>query len=372
MRMWGYKRVWVILGVLVLLVAWIAIGSLYREDEEEPVEEVADDRRTAVAVRESDAQPIERVLVLHGDLRPEQVVLVRAETGGVIEEWYVPRGAAVEQGEPLVQIELGERRSELNQARAQVNVAEQQLSATRELVAEGYEPEIQLETAEAEYEAAQAQLSAIEEDIDRTRIRAPIPGRVDQRIAERGDFVAAGGEVVQIVNNDPLRANVAVPQHRIGRIEVGQTARVHVLEHGVAEGEVTFVSTLADPATRTFLVEVEIPNPDRTLPAGTSAEVEIPTELVAAHLVSPAIVSLDDEGRVGVKTVDENDRVAFHTIEVVRGERHGLWVSGLPDQARIITVGQGFVRPGEDVAPHPEEMVAADESPVPDEVGAAQ
>ncbi|SDB53788.1 membrane fusion protein, multidrug efflux system [Desulfonatronum thiosulfatophilum] len=350
----GGPKTWVIIGILALVIIWIASGVLLRDDETK--EEVRPaERRTIVAVRQMQAQPVERLLVLHGDLQPEQVVMVRAETGGRIENWHVQLGAAVEAGDLLAQLELSERRAQLRQAQARLNVTERQLQATRQLVEDGFEAEIQLETAMAEMEAAQADLTAIEEEISRTRIEAPIAGSVDQRIAERGDFVSTGDEVARIVNNHPLRAMVQVPQHSIGRVRVGLPARVNVLRHGMVEGEVTFVSTLADPATRTFRIEVEVPNPGRDLPAGTSAEVEIPTEEVLAHQVSPAVIGLDDDGRIGVMTVDAEDRVQFHVIEVVRAGREGVWVTGLPDRARIITVGQGFVRAGEEVIARSEE-----------------
>lgn len=345
----------VLVGVLVLVVAWIGSGVILREERADEPETEPVERRTTVAVRLSEAQPVERLLVLQGDLQPEQVVRVRAQTNGEIEAWHVPLGAVVEPGDELARLDLDERLSQRRQAQARLNVAEHQLRATRQLVEEGYEPEIRLESAQAELEAAQADLTAIEEEINRTRIRSPIPGRVDQRIALQGDFVSIGGEVARIVNNDPLRAIVQVPQHSIDRVEVGLQARVNIFGHGLVEGRVTFVSSLADPATRTFRVEVKVPNPDQRLPAGTSAEVVIPTETVPAHKVSPAIIGLDDEGRVGVKTVDGENRVQFHVIAFVRAERDGVWVGGLPEQARIITVGHGFVRPGEVVIPEPEE-----------------
>ena len=346
----GRRRRLIIGAALLLVALWIASGALFRDDEPE-VEFGTSSEYASVAVRVSRAEPVERVLVLQGDLQPEQVVEVRAETSGRVRTWHVPRGAAVEENALLVELEPGERSSRLRQAQAGLRVARQQLYATRELVADGYEPDIQVETAEADLQAAHAELAAIEEEIERTRIRAPIPGRINERMAEVGDYLGAGGQVAQIVNNHPLRATVQVPQHQVGRLAPGQPARVHVLGHGEAAGSVTFVGSLADAGTRTFRVEVEIPNPDRVLPAGTSAEVEIITEQVMAHKVSPAIVNLDDEGQVGVKTVDDQDRVQFHPVTVVRAERDGLWVTGLPPQARIVTVGQGFVSAGERVLP---------------------
>jgi membrane fusion protein, multidrug efflux system len=360
MRVPGGRKTWIIAAVLTVVAVWIASGALFRDDPEPRTPAEREPALTLVAVRQSQAQPVERILVLQGDLQPEQVVVVRAETGGQVEQWHVPLGAAVEPGDLMAQLDPGERRSQLRQARARLNVTEQQLSATRQLVKEGFESKIRLETVRAEMEAAQAELAVIQEEIGRTRIRAPIAGRLDQRIAEQGDFVATGAEVARIINNNPLRAIVQVPQHSIGRLEVGQPARIAVHRHGRVEGRVAFVSTFADPGTRTFRIEVEVPNPDQRLPAGTSAEVEIPTEQVPAHRVSPAIIGLDDEGRVGVKTVGEDGRVQFHAVVVVRAEREGVWVAGLPERARIITVGQGFVRAGEQVAVRPEEALDGD------------
>ncbi|MFU8816286.1 MAG: efflux RND transporter periplasmic adaptor subunit [Pseudomonadales bacterium] len=356
-RLWRNRKLWLIAGILALVALWIASGVVLRDDAPDPRIRQAPDGHFAVAVRMSRAQPVERVLVLQGDLQPDQVVLVRAETPGQVETWHVPRGGAVEREQLLAELELGERRSTLRQAQARLNVAEQQLRITQQLAEEGYEPDIQLQVRRAELQAAEADVDAIQQDIRRTRIRAPIPGRVDRRIADVGDYVAAGGEVAQIVNNDPLRATVQVPQQAIGRVALGQAARVTAVPHGQVAGEVTYVSTLADPATRTFRVEVEVPNPQRRLPAGTSVEVEIPTEEVLAHRVSPAILGLDDQGRVGVKTVDDSGRVAFYEIEPVRAEREGIWVAGLPERARIITVGQGFVTTGEQVLAHDERVL---------------
>ncbi len=356
-----HAKFWIIIGVLGLVALWLIVGTAFRDEEptQATVEEEAGPTR--VAVRQSKAQAVDRLLVLQGDLQPDQIVVLRAETGGQVLRWHVPRGAAVDAGELLVELEQGEREARLRQAEARLSAARQQLEATRKMVAEGYEPALQEELRQAEFEAAQAELAAIERELEHTRIRAPVAGRVDRRVVEQGDYVAPGGEVANIVDNDPLLATVQVPQHQIGRVSVGQPARVEVLRHGSAEGRVSFVSNLADPATRTFRVEVEVPNPESGLPAGTSAQVEIRTEMVPAHKVSPAILSLDDDGRVGVKTVTDDGRVDFHIIEPVRAERDGIWVAGLPERTHIITVGQGFVSAGEQVDPR-EEMAVADAS----------
>ena len=114
-----------------------------------------------------------------------------------------------------------------------------------------------------------------------------------------------------------------------------------------AEGEVRFVGRSADAQTRTFTAEIEVPNADGAIPAGVSAQVRIATGEQVAHFVSPAILSLGTDGTLVIKTVDAEERVAFQEVEIIRAQTDGIWIGGLPETARIISVGQGFVNDGE-------------------------
>jgi multidrug efflux system membrane fusion protein len=185
-------------------------------------------------------------------------------------------------------------------------------------------------------------------------ITAPFAGRIETLTLDEGEFVAAGEQVGRIVDNTPLTVAIQVPQQALSRIEDGQAATVRFITGEVREGTVTFVGTAAAAETRTFLVEIEVPNADGAIPAGLSAEIEIPTGRALAHFVEPSIVSLGPTGELGVKTV-EDGVVVFHPIEIVRAELQGIWVTGLPEAARIVTIGQGFVREGEAVLAQPME-----------------
>jgi membrane fusion protein, multidrug efflux system len=114
-------------------------------------------------------------------------------------------------------------------------------------------------------------------------------------------------------------------------------------------GRVCFISASAEPQTRTFRVEIRTPNSDGEIPSGISAETRIPTQEIDAHFVSTAVLSLGTDGALGVKTVGADGTVAFNAIDVVRAQTDGVWISGLPDSARIITIGQGFVQAGDEV-----------------------
>lgn len=341
-----------LLGVILLAllaIAWIASGVLTRTPPE--LADSTGAEPVTVAVEARRAERVERIVSLQGDIEPHQRIRVRAETAGQVAEWDVALGAEVDKGERLARLRMDDREARRQEAIARLRDRQSERDATARLVADGAAPPLRLDAREAEVAAARARLEAVELDIQNTRIRSPIAGTLNERIAEQGDFVSVGAAVAEVIDNDPLVGVVQVPQHQIERIETGQRARLRFLDGRRAEGRVQFVSRVARPGTRTFRVEVEVANPDGALPSGISAEVEIPTRAVDAHKISAAAISLDDAGRIGAKTVNADDRVVFHPIEVVRTAPDGVWVTGLPDRIRLITVGQDFVSAGERVRP---------------------
>jgi multidrug efflux system membrane fusion protein len=347
-----YKDPSIILAVAVLLALWVASGPLTRDGPEIPAREPPAPMR--VAVVESEARPVERLLNLQGEVEPDQVVTVRAETAGRVVEIPVALSEGVSVGRVIARLAMDDREARLRRAEAAVKGRETDYQGARQLAREGLQAQLRVESALADLEAARADLEAVRLEIAQTRISAPIAGILDRRRAEVGDYVAVGDPVAEVVENNPLRAVVQVPQHRIHQVRPGGTARVVFLDGTVREGKIHYIAARADTATRTFRVEIRVPNPDRTLPSGISTRVEIPIETVRAHRVSPALVALDDRGRLGVKTVDDDDRVAFHPIDPMRADVEGLWVTGLPERARVITVGQGFVNAGDPVRVAPD------------------
>ncbi len=337
----------VVIGLALLLVVWVASGALTREPPVIAERPAAQPMR--VAVIDSQAHPIARRLTLQGEVMPDQHVTVRAETAGRIEALLVAQGAEVSVGQGLVQMAMDDRGARLRRAEAAVAGREADYRAARQLADQGFQAQLRVENALADLEAARAERESVRLDIANTQVKAPIDGVVDRRWVDVGDYVARGDEIARIIENNPLKAVVQVPQHRVHQVRVGGEAAVIFADGQRRPGEITYVASLAEIATRTFRVEIRVPNPERSLPAGISARIDIPVEQVAAHFISPALIALDERGRLGVKTVDAEDTVVFHEIEPIRADAEGLWVAGLPEQARLITIGQGFVNAGEQV-----------------------
>jgi multidrug efflux system membrane fusion protein len=119
------------------------------------------------------------------------------------------------------------------------------------------------------------------------------------------------------------------------------------------QGKIHFVADRADQVTRTFRVEVELPNPDGKLRDGVSADIRIPVRQLKAVHISPGILVLDDTGTVGVRAVI-NNVVRYYPIQIIEDGPGGMWVTGLPEHVDVITVGQQFVNNGEHVKPEVE------------------
>ena len=339
---------WIAGGLVLTLVGWMASGML---DGEEPApvaaRRAAEPEPVAVEVRPSAARPITRALTIEGEVRPELATPVRAEAGGVVEATPMPKGSVVEEGDVLARIAPAERSAQLAQARAEVERTRRDLERVESLLDRGFATQARVEESRAALAGAEAALAGAEATVGDLVVRAPAAGVLNELLVDPGEVVQPGEEVARIVDTDPLVVELRVPQRSVDEVEVGQRAEVAFVTGQEREGRVRYVSANAEAATRTFAVEVEVPNPGREVPAGISAEVRLPIEEVPAHFVSPAILSLGEDGALGVKTVDEEGRVRFHPVDPVRAQPDGIWVAGLPEEAAVVTVGQGFVAEGE-------------------------
>jgi multidrug efflux system membrane fusion protein len=346
----------VFLAIVAVIVVWIGGGMISREPPAPPQQ--LSPRVPTVAASWSDAEDVVREFVLYGDVEPVQVSTLRARTDGLVEE-VARQGTQVQAGDELVQLSTDDREARLARAQAQVASAERDYQAARQLADRDVGPEAEAEARRAQLEAARADLRAVELEIANTTLRAPIGGTISEVLADVGSYVAVGGEVLEIVDNDPLIAVVRVQQAAIGNVRAGMPAQVRFIGGEERDGSIRFVSPIADAATRTFRVEVEIANPDGELPAGLSAEVVIPFATEKAHRVSAALGRLDEQGRIGLHVIDEDDRIAFLPVEIIRARADGVWVTGLPERARIVTISQGTLSPGQrvEVRETPEEYL---------------
>ena len=347
---------WIAAFLVIAIVGWMGSGFILpSKDEEEPVVVRADVQPVAVAVKMSVAETVTQFYQAEGQAQPDRDTNVRAEISGDIAKVLVSKGQDIEAGAVIARFDATNNDADANRAAQQFAQSQREFDNAEQLLARGVSTADRVSQARAALAAAQAQVTEVEQDAKALTITAPFAGRIETLNIDEGEFISAGSEVGRIVDITPLTVAIQVPQQSLTRLAVGQTATVRFITGEERTGTLTFVGTSAAAETRTFLAEVEVANDDRAIPAGISAEVVIPTGDATAHFLSPSIVSLNTEGTLGVKTVNADNVVAFHPIQMVKAQIDGIWVTGLPETVDVITVGQGYVNKGEIVAPSPAE-----------------
>lgn len=352
------------------------------------------DKRVKVVVEQLNAQSIDSAVVLRGETAAMRQVDVRAETSAIVISEPLRKGAQVETGQIMCRLDEGTRRAALEQARAQLAEARSRVpeaesrvqeaqarleeakinqNASSRLNADGFASTTRLASSDAAVataeagvssaqsglsaarsgiEAAQAAVAGAEAELERLIIKAPFGGLLESDTAELGSLLQPGALCGTIIQLDPIKLVGFVPETSVNRVQVGAIAGARLAAGGAeVRGRVTFISRSADPQTRTFLAEIEVPNPDLTIRDGQTAEILIASQGAEAHLVPQSALTLDDEGTLGLRLLGENNIVSFQGVEIVRDTAKGIWVTGLPAQANVIVVGQEYVVEGVEVLP---------------------
>ena len=347
-RQWLAQRPYILAIIIsLLLITWMASGIMQAQELPETVDK-QEQIIAKVKVETILADSINDVVELYGRTEPDRVTTLKAEINGRIVEVLAQRGARVNQGDIIAKLGKDDLPDQLKRAKALLKQREIEYRGAKKLAAKGLQGEVQLATAVSNLAAVKADIARIELALEKTVIRAPFDGVLNLRHVEQGDYVQSGDSIAMVADLEPLVVRAHVTEQQVAQLSAEQEAQIRVLNQGTVTGKVRYIASVADENTNTFRVEVAIANPDYQLLAGLSSEVTIPLETVAAIKVSPALLALDENGNIGVKSVQDNI-VVFTPINMVKSESDGIWLTGLGSQADIITLGQGFVRAGDTV-----------------------
>jgi len=346
----------IIFAVLLAIGAtlWVASGQFGEggaepQAQKPPADLTALEQAPLVRVRPSRAEQHAVIDLLRGRTAANRLVEIKSETDGRLAELAVEDGSLVKAGDVIAKLSPGDRPARLAEARALLAQRKVEYDADKKLSQKGFRAETQLAASQAELEAAEAAVKIAEVELSYTTIRAPFDGVIDSRLVEIGDFIDRGEALAQLVELDPMLIVTQVNERDIRRLSVGAPGKARLMGGETVTGTIRHISAVADQATRTFRVELEVPNPDRRISDGMTAEIALPLSEIAAHHVSPAVLTLAENGEIGVKAVDAESRVAFHAVNIVDTDNQGIWISGLPEEITLITVGQEYVSTGEAV-----------------------
>ncbi|MEW9836096.1 efflux RND transporter periplasmic adaptor subunit [Mesorhizobium marinum] len=348
------------IAVLIGVAAWVAtgefssVGSAQNEAADsaktEAPEEVKALVRTVAVVTPPHIMHA-RAIRISGQTEAEKRVTLATRVMGIIESLPIKQGERVERGELVMQLEAEDKEAAVRMSESVVEQRQAEADAAERLVGGGNAPRLQADQARAALATAKAQLEGAKAELAQYSIYAPFNGVVDRVPVQRGSAILAGAEVATLINLDPLLAVGEVSERDLAHLRLGGPADIRLVDGKVVQGTLHYISRDASSATRTFRIEVAIPNEDKALPAGMTAEITLHAEPAEAVVLPRSVVTLGVNGDLGIRAVDKDNKVAFFPIDLVDDTPRGLVLGGIPSDARVIVAGQDLVSEGDEVKP---------------------
>jgi RND family efflux transporter MFP subunit len=351
------KRRSLALLALTAAIAPLACGGGEAGASEQATGEEDHARVVNVEVRSVEARDFAERIQLSGTVEANRSVTLSSEESGVIRRLPVEKGTTVAEGEPVAAIDDRILRAQLEEARARAELARETFERNRQLFEEEAAiSELRFLETRAEADQAAASRDALRARLERTTIRAPFAGVLDDRLVEVGSMVSPGTPVARLVDLDPIKVTAGVPERYAADVQVGSTVSVtfDVLEDQEYEGRLTYVGAVVDRESRTFPVEFSLPNPGRVVKPEMVANVSLLRRQLDDVVVVPqgSLVRVEDGFVAFVVEEDEAGRPVARSRPVQLGPaQRGLAVieSGLSPGERLVVVGQQQVADGDRV-----------------------
>jgi len=356
------RSVIIALVILFGLVAYFLIRSALRDDDVSAAQLTgtqtvlqqeageSEDRPRAV-VETVIAEPHAVFLTLKGRTAPNRMVTASASTTGIVVAAPDLEGKFVRRGTLLCRLDVDARQARVAEAEAQLNAQQVDFEAAQTLVEKGWAAPTRANSAKASRDAARATLDAARIELGRTRITAPFSGIFETRLAETGDFLSPGSPCGMIAELDPIRVIAEVTEEYASALALDAPVEANVLSAGRVEGRISYVARTANEDTRTFKIEAAIDNADGQISAGLTSDLRIRLGETQATKVSPAMLVLHDDGRLGIRHLTGDNLITFAEVSIIDDEPDGVWVTGLPETATVVAVGQDYLGDGLAVEP---------------------
>lgn len=344
------------LVVFVAAALWVATGHFAavgseasKATEAKAAEPVPAAPKRTVAVVRAEVADYARLIRISGVTEADKLAVLAARSNGVVQSLAAEPGDSVERGAVVMLLEGEDVRAAVKTAQDQLAQAAEQLAVGEALNAKGSLPETQLTARRAAKSAAEGALSQAQAAADRLSLVAPFSGTVDAVNVEQGEWVQQGTPIATLISLDPIIVKAEVAERDVAHVSVGAKALVRLVSGVELEGTVKHLARKASDKTRTFALEVDLPNPDGAISSGMTAELRLTAATQPALTVPRSVLTLNEAGQIGLRVVQDGDIAAFLPVGLIDDTEAGFVVTGVPQGTRVIVAGQDLVRNGDPV-----------------------
>jgi membrane fusion protein (multidrug efflux system) len=313
-------------------------------------------RVIAVAAR---AQPVAEVLSLVGSITANEMVDVRGEADGVVQDILFKEGQSVKKGQELVRLDESKFSAAVAEGEATFALSKANFDRAKHLFESQLISQQEFDQARTVFEATRANLEFNKRLLKDARIYAPFEGIVGARSISPGQVIRKEAVLTTIVDLDPVKVEFNVPEKFLGQVRVNQNIEIGVATYPGRkfQGKVFFISPYVDLTNRTALVKAEVPNPSGDLKPGMFANLVLTVTIRENAVVIPevALTQTLDKGRAMIFVVDANTNAQLRPIKLgVRLAGQVEVVEGIQAGERVIVEGTQKTVPGKPVQLAPE------------------
>ena len=290
---------------------------------------------------------------IQGNVDTKQNILIYPEFSGILQQLNVKAGQRVSKGQVLARIDDGGVSAQVAQAQAQLDLAQTTFERQKRLWDQKIGSEIQYLQAKTSLESQQKVVAQLQSQLNKTVVRAPFSGTIDEVMTEKGKVVSPGQELFRIVNLGDMYVSATVPETYLSQIKLGAPVEVRLNAIGKTyKGKVRQIGNYINPNNRTFGIEVALPNPENLLRPNQVAVLKIEDYKTDKALLLPEnIIQQKAGGRLVVYTVNKSDKDEVKAVEqeVKTGYTSDGYVeikSGITTGEEIITDGAKSIKDG--------------------------
>ena len=336
--------------IIILIGLWVGSGYLGGDSDNGDITQI-DPRENDFTVKyiESNSSNFTDIFKINGKTEADSIVELSMQTDGKIKNILFKKGENVLKEETICALEPQNKFELLEAAKANLNDTKSKYESQLSLAKKSFVSNNSLITLEANYEQAKADYKNAELNTEYLSVKAPINGMINDINIEVGELASKGQICAIIMDSNPIIIKGNISEKNISKINIGALAKVRLVGGAFMDGKINYISSIADPNTRTFAVEVILDNPNNLIKVGTTAEIFVSNEIKNSHLIPSSILSLSDDGDIGIKIITEDNIVEFIEVEVSNLNSEGAYVTDLPRTIRVITVGQDYVTSGDEV-----------------------
>lgn len=334
-------------NILLMIVMVLLLSACSGGKKEQQAENQV--RPTDVTVTKVVLSNIDDFYTVPGIVEAWDDITVPSETSGPVTWIGKEEGSFIEKGEPILKINTDNLQANLNSAKLQLEDDKKEFLRQKNLFNQKSVSQKQYDTAKKTYDLSAVSYKLALDEFNKSTIKSPVTGIIDDVIPDVGEYVSPGTEVARLIDMSKLKIYVNVPENDVRYLQLGQEVSVYVAEIGsdknVKKGVINYISVVSDPQTLTHKVRVDV-ELDRDIRPGRIVRVDIVRQSFKSVMVVDMYAVIDKDGQ---KIVYVNKNGVAEERSVITGEMVGskvVIVSGLEPGDELITSGQQFLSNG--------------------------